>query len=143
MKQRTTRQLAAVHDALAASCDHPTADQIFRRVRRLLPRVSLGTVYRNLDKLREQGRLRVVRLEGGEAHYDAVTDAHDHFVCERCGIVVDLPGEPRARDVGALRAAGYEVHWHTTALYGICRECGSTRRRSAPARRPPARGRAA
>jgi Fe2+ or Zn2+ uptake regulation protein len=63
-QQRTTRQLAAVYDALAASHDHPTADEIFRRVRDALPRVSLGTVYRNLDKLREQGRLRVVRLEG-------------------------------------------------------------------------------
>jgi Fur family transcriptional regulator, peroxide stress response regulator len=125
MRQRLTRQLAAVYDALAASHDHPTADQLFHRVRRLQPRVSLGTVYRNLDKLREQGRLRVVRLEGGQAHYDAMVDAHDHFVCERCGAVVDLPGRAPARDVGALRAAGYEVHWHTTALYGLCTQCQS------------------
>jgi Fur family ferric uptake transcriptional regulator len=125
MKQRLTRQLTAVYDALASSDDHPTADQLFQRVRRRLPRVSLGTVYRNLDKLREQGRLRVVRLEGGQAHYDAMTHAHDHFVCERCGAVVDLPGRAPARDVGALRAAGYEVHWHTTALYGICTRCRS------------------
>lgn len=132
--QRATRQLAAVYDVLAASHDHPTADQIFRRVRRLLPRVSLGTVYRNLDKLREQGRLRVVRLEGGLAHYDAMVHAHDHFVCERCAAVVDLPGDPRPLDVGPLRAAGYDVHWQTTALYGVCRACApgttSTRRRA-------------
>ena len=132
MKQRATRQLAAVYDAVASSHDHPTADQLFQRVRRQLPRVSLGTVYRNLDKLREQGRLRVVRLEGGQAHYDAMTDAHDHFVCERCGAVVDLPGRAPARDVGALRAAGYEVHWHTTALYGVCTRCrGAGRGREA------------
>jgi Fur family peroxide stress response transcriptional regulator len=105
------------------SHDHPTAEQIFRRVRRTVPRVSLGTVYRNLDKLREQGRLRVVRLEGGVAHYDAMVDAHDHFVCERCGAVVDLPGGPRPLDVDPLRAAGYDVHWHTTALYGLCKAC--------------------
>jgi Fur family peroxide stress response transcriptional regulator len=123
--QRATRQLAAVFDVLAASHDHPTADRIFRRVRRALPHVSLGTVYRNLDKLREQGRLRVVRLEGGLAHYDAVTEAHDHFVCETCGAVVDLPGSRRALDVAPLRAAGYDVHWHTTALYGVCKSCAS------------------
>jgi Fe2+ or Zn2+ uptake regulation protein len=132
--QRATRQLAAVYDALAASSDHPTADQIFRRVRRVLPRVSLGTVYRNLDKLREQGRLRVVRLEGGLAHYDAMIDAHDHFICERCAAVVDLPGNARPLDVGALRAAGYAVHWQTTALYGVCRACA---RRTTPSPAAP------
>ena len=121
--QRATRQLAAVYDALAASHDHPTAEQIFQRVRGTLPRVSLGTVYRNLDKLREQGRLRVVRLEGGLAHYDAVVDVHDHFVCERCAAVIDLPGDVRALDVAPLRDAGYDVRWHTTALYGVCNQC--------------------
>lgn len=130
IKLRATRQLGAVYDALAASTDHPTADQLFRRVRRSLPRVSLGTVYRNLDKLREQGRLRVVRLAGGQAHYDAMTDAHDHFVCERCAAVVDLPRSAAAPKVAALRADGYEVHWHTTALYGICKQCAAMRRRS-------------
>jgi Fe2+ or Zn2+ uptake regulation protein len=71
-RQRATRQLAVIYDALIATPDHPTAEQLFQRVRGVLPRVSLGTVYRNLDKLREQGRLRIVRLEGGQAHYDVV-----------------------------------------------------------------------
>lgn len=123
MKRRVTRQLGAVYDVLAASQDHPTADQVFQRVRRLLPRVSLGTVYRNLDKLRDEGRLRVVRLEGGQAHYDAMTDVHDHFVCESCGAMVDLPERSPALDVRPLHAAGYQVHWQTTALYGVCNRC--------------------
>ena len=124
--------------SLAASHDHPTAEQVFQRVRRRLPRVSLGTVYRNLDKLREQGRLRVVRLAGGQAHYDAMIDAHDHFVCERCGAVVDLPAARRRWTSGALRDAGYGVHWHTTALYGVCRGCAQ--RRAGRSRRPRPRG---
>ena len=123
MKRRATPQMSAVYDVLAASRDHPTAVQLFQRVRRILPRVSLGTVYRNLDKLRDAGRLRVVRLEGGLAHYDAMIEPHDHFVCERCGAVIDLPGRAPALDAGALRAAGYDVRWHTTALYGACAGC--------------------
>ncbi len=138
MKQRLTRQLAAVYDALAASHDHPTADQLFQRVRRVLPRVSLGTVYRNLDKLRDQGRLRVVRLKDGYAHYDAVTDAHDHFVCEGCGAVADVPPSAAPPDLRHLRAAGYRVRWYTTALYGHCKDCSvdppETRRGRTPAR---------
>ncbi len=129
MKQRATRQLGALYDALAASHDHPTAEQLFQRVRRVLPQISLGTIYRNLDKLREHGRLRVVRLAGGEARYDAMTAAHDHFVCDRCGDVLDLPRCELTPSAAALRADGYEVHWHTTALYGLCQRCASSQRR--------------
>lgn len=123
MTQRATRQLVAIHDVLAAARDHPTAEQVFRRVRDTLPRISLGTVYRNLDKLREQGRLRVVRLASGEAHYDAVVAAHDHFVCERCHAVLDVAGAPAPATVSQLRDDGCVVHWHTTALYGLCGAC--------------------
>ena len=130
MKRRVTRQVATVYDVLAASPDHPTAEQLFQRVRRILPRVSLGTVYRNLDKLREQGRLRVVRLEGGQAHFDAMMDAHDHFVCERCGAVVDLPSRAPAVGLDAVEADGHEVHWHSTALYGVCKHCAADRPRA-------------
>lgn len=129
MKRRATPQLGAVYEVLAGSHDHPTAQQVFKRVRRRLPRVSLGTVYRNLDKLRDEGRLRVVRLGGGQAHYDAMTGAHDHFVCEACGAVVDLPDCAPAVDLQPLHAAGYTVRWHTTALYGVCRTCAAVSRR--------------
>lgn len=123
MKRRTTQQLAATYDVLAASSDHPTAEQILARVRRRIPRVSLGTVYRNLDKLREQGRARVVRVASGVSHFDAVVDAHDHFVCEACGAVSDLPAPSRSRKSRSAERAGCVVHWQTTAVYGLCRVC--------------------
>ena len=128
MKQRSTAQLAATYDVLAKSLDHPTAEQVLERVRRRLPRVSLGTVYRNLEKLREQGRLRVVRLAGGVAHYDAMTEEHDHFVCESCGQVTDLEeAVPRTAPSMGLETRGFVVHWRTTALYGLCAECAPAR----------------
>jgi Fur family transcriptional regulator, peroxide stress response regulator len=142
MKPRATRQLAAIFDVLAASHDHPTADQVFQRVRDALPRVSLGTVYRNLDKLREQGRLRVVRVADGQARYDAMIDAHDHFVCERCATVLDLPRAAARPAVGALREQGCVVRWHTTSLYGLCASCSEIAA-EAPAARAGGDGRAA
>ncbi len=124
MAQRATRQLAAIYDVLAASSDHPTADVVYQRVRRQMPRVSLGTVYRNLDKLRDQGRLRVVRLAGGEAHYDAMLAEHDHFVCERCEGVHDvIPGAPPPRRLDPRIASA--VHWRTTMIYGVCAACAA------------------
>lgn len=132
--QRATRQLTAVLDVLVASRDHPTAEQVFRRVRDRVPRISLGTVYRNLDKLREQGRLRVVRLASGEAHYDARVAAHDHFICERCHAVTDLEIATAPAATPQLLAGGHVVHWHTTAIYGLCGACaapaGGTARRA-------------
>ncbi len=123
MKARSTRQLSATYDVLVGSADHPTADQVLERVRRAIPRISLGTVYRNLEKLREQGRMRVIRLGDGVAHFDAMTDAHDHFVCERCGAVTDLATSGAAAADATLQRAGYVVHWRTTAVYGLCRDC--------------------
>jgi Fe2+ or Zn2+ uptake regulation protein len=125
MKARTTRQMAAVREVLASARDHPTAEVLFARVRDRVPRVSLGTIYRNLDKLREQGRVRVLRLDGGEAHFDGRTEAHDHFVCVRCGAVRDLPGAAGAAPADEARAAGCVVHWRTTAYYGHCGDCAT------------------
>jgi Fe2+ or Zn2+ uptake regulation protein len=129
MKHRSTKQLSATLEVLAASTDHPTAEQVFRRVRRRLPRVSLGTVYRNLEKLHAQGRLRIVWLGGGVAHYDAVTEEHDHFLCEACGAVRDLAPEPFAARCAHLLDAGCVVHRRATAVYGLCPACA---RRAVP-----------
>src|SRR5215471_3240640 len=96
---RRTRQLETTHAVLAAASDHPTAEQVLRRVRKHLPRVSLGTVYRNLDKLRALGQLRVVNVGPGVARYDALLAEHDHFLCERCEAVIDLPVVPERADV--------------------------------------------
>ena len=131
MKQRSTAQLVATYEAVASSTDHPTADQVLERVRGRVPRVSLGTVYRNLEKLRLQGRIRMVRLASGSAHYDAVMEQHDHFVCESCGAVRDLEATTKARPTTDLKHQGYLVRWQATAVYGLCRKCNSAASRSA------------
>jgi Fe2+ or Zn2+ uptake regulation protein len=124
MKRRATRQLAVTYDVLAAAADHPTARQVFDLVRKSLPRVSLGTVYRNLCKLHEQGRLQVLQLGGGVAHYDALVRPHDHFVCEDCGAVTDLEHRT-ARPTNELAKDGFLVHWQTTVVHGRCRHCSA------------------
>jgi len=131
MKTRATRQLATIYDTLAAATDHPTARQVFQRVRDRIPQVSLGTVYRNLEKLQQQGRARAIRLDGGVAHYDAMMAAHDHFVCECCGTVSDLPRVARRAACADLEAEGFVVRWQTTSIYGTCSDCaGATAPRS-------------
>ncbi len=124
MKERRTRQLAAVEEIVNAAHDHPSAEEVHRRVRRKLPRVSLGTVYRNLQKLAGQQRIRVVQLADSAARYDGMLEEHDHFLCERCGAVSDLLRKhspaPRVPDLGR---AGYVVHRHALTYYGLCPKC--------------------
>src|SRR2546430_1670149 len=81
-RKRRTRQLEQVFAALQGDHSHPFAHEIYRRVRQKLPRISLGTVYRNLHSLVEEGKIRTLLLDGQAARYDPETSEHDHFVCE-------------------------------------------------------------
>src|SRR5262249_55921653 len=109
-RKRNTRQLEQVFNALQGDHTHPFAHEIYRRVHKKLPRISLATVYRNLHSLVEEGKIRTLLLGGQVARYDPETSEHDHFLCERCGRVSDL-FLPRARrmDLTALAQDGYVV----------------------------------
>jgi len=94
-KTRNTRQRAVILDILKESHAHPTAETIYREARRVLPNISLGTVYRNLNFLRDQGTLREIRpSEGGSSRFDGMDTPHAHFHCLRCSALVDIPLPP-------------------------------------------------
>jgi Fur family peroxide stress response transcriptional regulator len=123
-RRRTTRQRTLVLEAVRGSgVEHPTADGVFERVRRTLPRISLGTVYRNLQRLAAEGRIGVTHLEGRVARYDPTPRLHDHFVCRTCGRVDDLAPAPPAEGLAAARRAGHVVTAHALVLYGVCSGC--------------------
>ncbi len=122
--RRQTPQLVVVLEAVRGSgAEHPTAEQIYDRVRRLLPSISLGTVYRNLQRLVHDGEIGAAQLGARSLHYDPTPSAHDHFVCRLCGRVEDLLVDAPAPLHRAADRAGHEVTSHTLVLYGRCREC--------------------
>ena len=122
--RRSTRQLSVVLEAVRSSgVEHPSADRVFARVRKVLPRISLGTVYRNLQRLAEEGRIGVTFLEGRVARYDPTTATHDHFVCEGCGRIEDLAPSRPTTGLRAARRAGHLVTAHAYVLTGRCRSC--------------------
>jgi len=124
---RRTPQLDAVYDVVCAAHDHPTADMVYARVRRVLPSVSLGTVYRNLQKLASQRRVRVIHVGDRVARYDAMVAEHDHFCCERCGSVHDVvaPLSPRRPAPGSI-GGGYTVRTQVVTFLGLCPACAAT-----------------
>jgi Fe2+ or Zn2+ uptake regulation protein len=121
--RRNTRQRRLVYMAVASSRSHPTAEAVHRQVRRQLPRVSLGTVYRNLQLLLTEGRLRSW-TRGRSVRFDADLAPHDHFVCESCGLLVDLERAPEAFSTEReLKARGYLVRERVLEFVGLCRKC--------------------
>lgn len=134
MKQatRVTRQKEAILRAALASGDHPTADMIYAAVRRELPRISLGTVYRNLQRLVAEGRMSLAPIQddsGRGARFDPETRPHDHFVCQGCKRIYDVARDrTRAVNLAALDMRGFQVTSHTLAVYGLCPPCASPRR---------------
>jgi len=128
-RKRTTRQLEQVFKALQGDHSHPFAHEIHRRVNKRLPRISLATVYRNLHSLVEEGKIRTLLLDEQGARFDPETSHHDHFVCERCGRVVDLfLRRTRRLDLSSLAKQGYVVTTHHLTVHGICRVCAARRR---------------
>jgi Fur family ferric uptake transcriptional regulator len=121
---RMTRQCRLVLEAVRASGKHLTASEIYDIVRREKPRISLGTVYRNLDKLVRWGR--IARFDSGENRwrFDADVSGHHHIRCARCGKLDDLvrfDTKPLARR--AANKSGYAVLEVKLDLTGICPEC--------------------
>src|SRR5215510_10891834 len=134
-QKRVTRQLENVFQALQGDPSHPFADEIYRRVRKRLPRISLATVYRNLQRLVEDGKIRTVLLGERVARYDPETSDHDHFICQRCGRVIDLFLErDRQVDLTPLTSDGYIVTTHNLTVYGLCQTCAPRSTTFAPTR---------
>jgi Fe2+ or Zn2+ uptake regulation protein len=125
ISKRTTKQLAAVYNVVRKSHAHLSADEIYMQVRKILPRISLGTVYRNLQRLGAQGKVRMLLLGERVARYDAVLTEHDHFICQQCGRIEDIKLErDRQVNFSPLRDDGFTVVSHSLAIHGLCQRCG-------------------
>ncbi len=129
---RMTPQRLAIFRYLEGNRSHPTAEEIFRAVRRKHPGLSLATVYNTLETL---GRLSEVArhdLGGGAERWDPEVRPHHHFTCEACGEVQDVFGELELPALAGLGAA--TVHRVQVQLSGLC---GACRRKPRSAKRGP------
>ena len=135
---RLTGPRRLVLDVVRGTDAHPTAEAVHQMVRRRLPRVSLGTVYRNLRLLVALGLVK--DLPGPHARFDGNLSDHHHFTCLACGRIADVDGpltEPHSRALMSRVASsgGFSVTHHRIEFYGRCAAC--RRKRAGRARRPP------
>lgn len=121
---KNSKQRQLIKSFLMTRKDHPTADIVYTNVRRQIPNISLGTVYRNLTLLADLGEIERLRVGDGIDHFDADISPHYHFVCSHCGCVIDLDMDS-IEDILQVANANFGGHitGHATYFYGTCEEC--------------------
>ena len=142
---RESRQRRLVFEVVHRSRKHPTAQQVFDQARRRIPSISLGTVYRNLRRLEEQGRLKESKIGNRPARFEACRQRHYHIWCVECGRLEDLAlPYQNALDRRVQRLVRYRLQEHRMEFYGICPECrrepGGISRARRGSTRPARRG---
>ena len=119
--RRYSRQRERIYQAVHASQEHPSAQMVYDLLREEMPRLSLGTVYRNLHQMAQEGMLQ--ELEGPTARFDACLAPHAHIRCTCCGRVMDLSALEEPAPVRSAAEAGWQVERYSLMLEGICPAC--------------------
>lgn len=123
--RRKSKQREAILRLLKGTTSHPTADWIYEQVRAEIPNISLGTVYRNLRLLKQEGKILELDL-AGIGRFDGNTQDHYHFRCERCGRIFNVD-EPvhKEMDEEVAKRMGFKVFNHVLEFRGLCQDCHS------------------
>jgi len=122
---RLTPQRDVLLKVLSEAMGHPTADELVREVREVLPTVSHATVYRNLQELLREGMIRTLDMAGAAAQFEVNPDEHHHFVCRKCGQVWDVYLSSVDVKVNRRRTSieGFQVDRREVQLHGLCADC--------------------
>ena len=122
-QKRMTRQRLIIMDELHKMKTHPTADELYSAVRLRLPRISLGTVYRNLQTLAAEGKIRMLK-DGSRMRFDSSLHPHYHVRCLVCGRIGDVPERVVKGFSGEmLEKSDYRIIGFKVELAGICPDC--------------------
>jgi Fe2+ or Zn2+ uptake regulation protein len=121
---RKTKQREAILKVLRGTTSHPAADWIYNEVRKEIPNISLGTVYRNLKLLRECGEILEIDLGSTSSRFNGNPSKHYHFRCEKCRRVFDID-EPVDEEINEriARKTGFKISHHWLEFRGLCKGC--------------------
>ena len=126
IQTRMTKQRKVILEELRKVHSHPTADELYEMVRTRMPRISLGTVYRNLDFLTESGEILKIDAAGSIRRFDGDTRPHQHVRCRVCGRIGDVIPPLPAPEVNAIKVDGFQVLSSRIEYEGICDRCAKS-----------------
>ena len=124
MQLRMTNQRELILQELQKSRKHLTADELYERVKKVMPRISLATVYRNLETLSEAGLIGKLEISGRQKRFDYDVSDHDHIYCVQCHRVDNIILDRDAVEAPAdLSAKGYTITGFRVEVAGLCPAC--------------------
>ncbi|MCF8057158.1 MAG: transcriptional repressor [Desulfocapsa sp.] len=125
-QMRLTTQRQIILEELGKVTSHPTANEVYDMVRKRLPRIGLGTVYRNLELMADNGIILKLEVGGTQKRFDATVAPHYHIRCVSCGKVNDIE-IPVMEDINktAAELSQYQILGHHIEFSGICSACSS------------------
>jgi Fe2+/Zn2+ uptake regulation proteins len=124
---RYSRQREAIKNYLLSTTSHPTAEMVYNNIRKELPNISLGTVYRNLNFLADNNEVLRLNCGDGYVHFDGCTYPHNHFFCRQCRSLSDIEMDS-IEHIDKIANAGFNgvIEGHTVIFYGMCHNCLKT-----------------
>lgn len=119
-----SKQRDALLNELQSRYDHPTAEDLYSEVKKVIPNLSLGTVYRNLSLLENEGEIIKISVDGAD-RYDGNVIPHCHFSCVKCGKMTDIPLPENVHPVNdeVINSINGTVEKYVLTLFGVCSEC--------------------
>lgn len=120
--QRYSKQRELVLKTVMDNLIHPTAQEIYNMTREKDPTISMGTVYRNLNLLAEQGKILRIKVPGGADRYDGTIEPHNHAVCTKCGMVMDYTFDFDGLS-SQLEKSGFKCEELNITVRGTCKNC--------------------
>ena len=121
-----SRQRESIKQYLSTTTNHPTADEVYMHMKTEFPNISLGTVYRNLNLLTNLGEAVKISTPDGGDRFDGKLEPHNHFLCTRCGRLLDLELDMKSiEEVNRLAAENFDglIESSSTLFYGECSDC--------------------
>ncbi|WP_026517758.1 Fur family transcriptional regulator [Butyrivibrio sp. MC2021] len=125
MALKYSKQRAMIKDFLQGRKDHPTAEVVYNNIREIYPKISLGTVYRNLVLLSDIGEIARFRVGDGYEHFDYDVRNHNHFVCNCCKKVADIEMDDINGKIDEIASKSFpgKIDGHKIYFYGTCEDC--------------------
>ncbi len=117
-----SRQREAILNVLRSTNTHPTADWIYGETRKIIPNISLGTVYRNLAELKKSGEILSIDVGDGKEHFDGDISPHLHLSCKECSSITDVPLAFDPFD-SMIKDFSFNAKTPVYLVYGYCKSC--------------------
>jgi Fur family peroxide stress response transcriptional regulator len=127
--RRKSKQRERIYEFIQSRMDHPTAQHVYEALKREIPFISLGNLYRNINILVEEGRITRREFGDGMEHYDAIPGPHYHFICDTCKKITDFPMPTQDLITEkARKMTRHSISGHTIQFFGTCENCRKRRR---------------